>query len=199
MMDLIGIEGIGKALEWFVTLGRSELRQVRGDAEELLGDLRKSLVNLWDVATEVTRPEPSDLTMQTFQPVYDYFTRFYLNPENISAARTHCGYVERDIDRLTFKLGTLLHSDLGRWSEAKMHLSDVIANDVVLVTAYDRSIAEIHQHLQAIDIALRAGDVATARTTYAAMRKSLRPDIQKIEKFVAAMEKANQHLWSVTG
>ncbi len=197
-MDLISITGIAKALEWFLTLGRSELRQVRGDAEELLSDLRKSLVNLWDVATEVTRPDPSDLTMQTFQPVYDYFIRFYLNPDNISAARTHCGYVERDIDRLTFKLGTLLHSDLGRWSDAKMHLSDVIVNDIVLITSYDRSIAEIHQHLQAIDTAFRAGDMATARATYAAMRESLRPDILQLEKFVAAMEKANQHLWSVT-
>lgn len=136
--------------------------------------------------------------MQTFQPVYDYFTRFYLNPENISAARTHCGYVERDIERLTFKLGTLLHTDLGSWSDAKMHLSDVIVNDVVLITSYDRSINEIHEHLQAIDSAFRAGDVATARTKYAAMRQSLRPDILQLEKFVAAMEKANQHLWSVT-
>src|SRR5215472_14127882 len=85
-MDLISISAIGKALEWFLTLGRNELRQVRGDAQELLSDLRKSLVNLWDVATEVTRLDSSDLTMQTFQPVYEYFTRFYLNPDNISAA-----------------------------------------------------------------------------------------------------------------
>jgi hypothetical protein len=61
-MDLSSAVNIAKALEWFLTLGRSELRQVRGDAEELLGDLRKSLVNLWDVATEVTRLDPSDLT-----------------------------------------------------------------------------------------------------------------------------------------
>jgi hypothetical protein len=138
------------------------------------------------------------LTQATLQPVYDYFTRFYLNPESISAARTHCGYVERDIDRLTFKLGTLLHSDLGRWSDAKMHLSDVIVNDIVLTTSYDRSIAEIHQHLQDIDAAFRSGDVATARITYAEMCKSLRPDILQLEKFVTAMEKANQHLWRVT-
>jgi hypothetical protein len=197
-MDLISISGIAKALEFFLTLGRSELRQVRGDAEELLGDLRKSLVNLWDAATEVTRPNPSDLTMQTFQSVYDYFTRFYLNPDNISAARTHCGYVERDINRLTFKLGTLLHSDLGRWSDAKRHLNDVIVNDITLIESYDRSIAEIDGHLQAIDTAFRAGDVTTARTKYAAMRKSLRPDILQLKKVVTAMEKANQHLWAVT-
>lgn len=43
-MDMSSIVGIAKALEWFLTLGRSELRQVRADAEELLGDLRKSLV-----------------------------------------------------------------------------------------------------------------------------------------------------------
>ena len=101
--------------------------------------------------------------MQTFQPVYDYFTQLSQS-RNISAARTHCGYVERDIDRLTFKLGTLLHSDLGHWSDAKMHLSDVIVNDIVLITSYDRSIAEIHQPLQTIDTAFRAGDVATARS-----------------------------------
>lgn len=197
-MDLISASGIWKAFEWFLTLGRTELRQVRTEAEELLGDLRKSLVNLWDVATEVTRPDPNDLTMQNFKPVYDYFVRFYINPDNISAARTHCGYVERDIDRLTFKLGILLHSDLGRWSDAKLHLNEVIVNDIVLITSYDRSIAEIHQYMQAIDTAFQAGDAATARTRYAAMRNSLKPDILQLEKFVAAMEKANQHLWNVT-
>jgi hypothetical protein len=197
-MELTSVVGIAKALEWFLTLGRTELRQVRGEAEELLSDLRKSLVNLWDVTKEVTRTAPSDLTMETFQPVYDYFTRFYLNPENISAARTHCGHVQRDIDRLTFKLGTLLHTDLGRWSDAKLHLSDVIVNDPVLIASYGRSIDQIHQHLEAIDAAFRAGDVPRARAMYAAMGESLRPDILKLEKVVATMEKANQHLWSVT-
>lgn len=42
MLDLIGTAGTGQALEWILTLGRSDLRQVRGDAEVLLGDLRKS-------------------------------------------------------------------------------------------------------------------------------------------------------------
>jgi hypothetical protein len=70
-MELSSIVSIGKGLEWFLTLGRSELRQVRAEAEELLSDLRKSLVNLWDISTEVTRIEPSELTMQTFQPIYN--------------------------------------------------------------------------------------------------------------------------------
>ena len=78
-----------------------------------------------------------------------------------------------------------------------MHLSNVIVNDIVLTTSYDRSIAEIHRHLQTIDTAFRAGDMATARATYVSMRESLRPDILQLEKFVAAMERANQHLWSV--
>lgn len=198
-MDLTTVAGIGKAFEWFATLGRSELRQVRSDADELLGDLRKSLVNLWDLATEVTRPEPGELTAQTFQPIYDYFTRFYLDPANISAARTHCGYVDRDIERLTFKLGTLLHADIGRWSEAKAHLSDVISNDRWLVESYDRSIAEIQAHLQGIDQAFKAGNEDKARAAYADMRRALKPDILELQKVVAAMDRANRHLWSVAG
>ena len=198
-MDLISSAGIAKAFEWFATLGRAELRQVRHDAEELLGDMRKSLVSLWDVATEVTRLEPEELTTQTFKTVFEYFVRFYLNPTNISAGRTHCGNVERDVERITFKLSALLHSDLGRWSDAKSHLNDVIVNDIVITTSYDRSIAEIHQHLQAINQAFQVGDDATARTRYSAMCTSLKPDILQLEQYVAVMEKANRQLWSISG
>lgn len=197
-MDLTTAVGIGKSLEWFLTLGRSELRQVRGDAEELLNDARKSLVSLWDVATEVTRIDPDDLTKQNFKAVYEYFTQFYLNPENISAARTHCGYVKRDVQRLTFKLGKLLNTDLGRWKEAETHLNDIIVNDPVFIGSYDRSITEIHEHLQAINESFRAGDVPKARKQYATMCKSLRPDIMQLKELVTTMEKANQHLWSIT-
>ena len=79
-----------------------------------------------------------------------------------------------------------------------MHLNDIIVNDQYLITSYDRSIAEIQVHLEAIDAALRADDVTTARRRYETMRESLRPDIVQLQKFVTAMDNANQHLWSVT-
>ena len=102
-MDLTFADAAGKTFLWLLTLGKSELRAVRTDVEELINDLRKSLVSLYDLAKVITDADSAGLEARTFAPVYDYVNRFYLNPQDLSAPRTHCGYVSRDVDRIMFK------------------------------------------------------------------------------------------------
>jgi len=197
-MDLSGIKATVAAIQWLLTLGRSELRQVRTDTEELLNDLRKSLVNLWDVTTEVTKLAPKDLTADSFRPVYEYFVRFYLDPQSISAARTHCGHIARDVDRITFKLSSLLHTDLGRWQDARRKLGEVVNGDSMLLASYDACIQDLDDRLTVISDFFEQGKDDAAREAYRSLRMELRPDVRRLRTYVAKMEQASQHLWSVT-
>lgn len=199
MMDLSSIKNIAEVTAWFLTLGRAELRQVRTEAEELLGDLRKSLVNLWDITVEVTKLTPEQLSLESFQPVHDYFIRFYLDPQNISAARTHCGYVERDVERITFKLSTLLHSDLGKWAEAREKLKNIIDYDGSLLRSYDECIQILKQKLSLIRDKLQSGDISGARYDYRVLRQDLEKDVFELDKYMKQMREASDHLWKVTG
>lgn len=197
-MNLTMANQAGKAFMWLLTLGKSELRAVRTDVEELINDLRKSLVSLYDLASVVTGIEPSQLDRGSFDPIYDYVTKFYLNPQDISAARTHCGYVARDVQRIMFKLGNLLHSDLGRWAEAQMKLDMIIGGDGELIESLEQTVAEVRTKLEEIRSALISGDTTRARSIYTGYRESLKPAIAALGKDIDAMDLANRHLWSVT-
>lgn len=198
-MDLSSIKHIAEAISWFLTLGKSDLRQVRTETEELLNDLRKSLVNLWDVTTEVTRLAPDEVTVKSFSPIRDYVYRFYLNPHDISAARTHCGNVERDVERITFKLSTLLHSDLGKWKHARTALRNIIDFDGTLTTSYDKCIKTIWVNVEAILDDLKSRRTKAGREKYKQLRRDLESDVAELKKYMTEMEDAARHLWKVAG
>ena len=166
--------------------------------EELINDLRKSLVSLYDLAKVITDVDAANLDARTFAPVYDYVNRFYLNPYDLSAARTHCGHVSRDVDRIMFKLGKLLHSDLGKWNEAHRQLSGVIDADARILDSLDSTVTDIKAKLDAISAHLMAGNVPAARNLYSQLSATLKPDVVALGKHVDAMDRANRHLWSVT-
>ena len=197
-MDLKFAEAAGKTFLWLLTLGKSELRAVRTDVEELINDLRKSLVSLYDLAKVITDADPSGLTARTFAPVYDYVNRFYLNPQDLSAARTHCGYVSRDVDRIMFKLGKVLHSDVGKWSEAHQQLNAVIGADGAILDNLDSAVTDIRSKLDTVNALFVAGDVPKARAVYSQLCNTLKPDVVALGKHVDAMDQANRHLWSLT-
>jgi hypothetical protein len=197
-MNLMFAEEAGKTFLWILTLGKSELRAVRTDVEELINDLRKSLVSLYDLAKVITDIDAANLDTRTFAPVYDYVDRFYLNPQDLSAARTHCGYVSRDVDRIMFKLGKLLHSDVGKWKEAQQQLVAVIGADGAILDSLDSTVTDIRAKLDAVNTHLMAGNVPAARNFYSQLSATLKPDVVALGKYVDAMDRANRHLWSVT-
>jgi hypothetical protein len=158
MLDLSSIKASVDAIAWIATLGGSDVRNVRDETDELLQELSRSLKSLWDVTREITRLSPSDFNEKSFEAVYDYFKGFYLDPADISKARTHCGNVERTVGRIKFKLASILHTDMGKWEETSQHLGTIIGQDGNILDSYDRSIAVLNAVLQDIYERLVQGD-----------------------------------------
>ena len=103
LLELGTVASIVKGLAWIHSFSADEITNVKKETEELLTDLSKSLVNLYDVVEKITNlskrlPQLSDQAYgEEFRSVYAYCNRFYFDQNDISKARTHCGDVERDV------------------------------------------------------------------------------------------------------
>lgn len=83
MLTLSDISGILRLLEKFLTFGRSEITDVQSETEELIDDLSRSLLSLYDMVSEVTRLDNEQFSQASFEKVRSYFDRF------LSSARRH--------------------------------------------------------------------------------------------------------------
>ena len=199
MIDLTIIKTIAGALDWLLTLGSKDVNRVKEQVKELISHLSASAVSLWDAAKEISRLKEDQFDKQSFMDVYDYFTGFYLAPEHISAARTHCHVVERDLDRIAFKFAKVLRTDLGKWREARTQFQAIIDADEVILLTYERSIEQLKNHLDQIKADFDARRSAVARKNYFALKEKLRSDVNEMKKTVTKIEAAYNHIERISG
>src|SRR5262245_1009020 len=162
MLTFPSIKAIVGALGWLLTLGKSEVKHVQDEIGDLIRELSKSLVSLWDVTVTITGIPEAEFSATSFEEKWDYFVRFYVGPQNISVARTHCGKVQRAIGRITFKLAKVFDTDLGKWREATEKFRDIVDADRHLLEDYDTCIETLRSRLEGIRGDLKDNDVAEA-------------------------------------
>ena len=199
MFDLMTIQGIIGTLKWVLTLGKSEVIHVKKETDEVINEPSKSLMNLWDIMKEITNLSEVDFTKEQFENRYDYFLNFYFGDRNISAARTHCGNVVREVDRIKFKLAKILHTNIGRWEEADKKLSYLKEADPVILYDYDSCISSLHDRMKLIKGHFDAGEVTSAMQSYSTLKIDLENDINQLREGVETMELAINHINKIAG
>jgi hypothetical protein len=213
MLELKSVEGIVNALAWISSLGLSEVKGVKTDVEELISELSKSLVNLWEVVKTVTAIDDGEFTKEKFEGIYDYFINFYVGDWNISKARTHCGNVERTADRIKFKFVKVLHTDIGKWNEADEKLQLIVDRDGQILHEYDASISKIDSSLREIKDLLEEENSSVSQRKYFGLKKNpsvsqrkyfglkkeMEDDIRQLKNGINAMEQAYNHINQILG
>lgn len=199
MLELSSIKVIVDFFAWTITLGATDVAKAKEETKQLLESLSRSLTSLWDVTTEVTRLKPGEFNKDTFERVYDYFRRFYLNPEDIERARSHCGDVGRHIGRITYKISTILHADLGKWNEARSKLDRIVGWDDDILASYGNSISWLDSQLKEIRGTLDAGNESLALSKYSSLKAKLEKDIEVLHCGVKVMREADKHIREITG
>ena len=199
MLGLGDISGIVRLLGRFLTLGRSDVAQVRSETDELIQDLSKSLVSLHDVVTQVTRLKPEEFNENAFVQVWDYFERFYLYPEALEQARTRCSILKRDVGRITHKLAQVLHTDLGKWEDVSRNIQSEQDLDESMTRLYEGSIAKLKARLKEIQQHLAKGNAAVAGDLYQRLRADLAPDIAELKTGIDTMRRAARHVREIAG
>jgi hypothetical protein len=199
MFEFTTIKGIIDSFSWILTLGKSELVHVKSETNEVISELSKSLRSLWDVTKEIANLSEVDLTKEQFEDRWDYFFSFYVGDQNISAARTHCGNVMRDVERIKFKLAKILHTDIGRWRDVDKALISIIEEDPVILENYDACIASLENRMSEIRGHFDAGDVVLARQSYATLKQDIEDDIRQLREGIVTMEQAIDHVNRISG
>jgi len=199
MLDLKSIQEIANALVWISSLGLSEVKGVKTDVEELISELSKSLVNLWEIVKTVTAIDESEFTKEKFEDIYDYFLEFYFGDRNISQTRTHCGNVERTANRIKFKFAKVLHTDIGKWNEADEQLNLIVTRDGAILREYDASISKIDSGLRKIKDMLEGENYSIGKQRYFSLKKEMEDDVKQLKNGVNAMEQAFNHINQIVG
>jgi hypothetical protein len=199
MLDLTSIKEIGSVLNWIATLGKKDIQGVKEQIRELIGHLSASVVSLWDAAKEITRLKEGEFTKESFTEIYDYFIGFYLQPGEISSARTHCSVVARDVGRIKVQFAKTLHTDLGRWAEADEKFRTITNADSALLETYDASLAKLKLHLDVIRQRVEASQIVEAETEYFKLKDKLRSDVLEMREEISKMNAAYAHLERISG
>jgi hypothetical protein len=199
MLDLTSIKEIGSVLNWIATLGKKEIQGVKEQIRELIGHLSASVVSLWDAAKEITRLKEGEFTKESFNEIYDYFIGFYLQPGEISSARTHCSVVARDVGRIKVQFAKTLHTDLGRWAEADEKFQTITNADSALLETYDASLNKLKLHLDVIRQRVEANQIAEAEAEYFKLKDKLRSDVLEMREGISKMNTAYAHLERIAG
>jgi DNA repair exonuclease SbcCD ATPase subunit len=199
MIDLTIVKTITGALDWLLTLGARDVKHVKEQIKELISHLSASAVSLWDATKEISRLQENQFNKQSFIDVYDYFTGFYFAPEHISAARTHCTVVARDLERIKFKLAKILRTDLGKWKEADTQFQAIIDADEEILKTYQTSIEELKTHLDQIKADFDARRPAAAKKSYFGLKEKVRSDLNAMKKTLSKIEAAYNHIERIAG
>lgn len=187
------------AFAWLITLGASEVKGAKKDIEQLINLVSESLLSFHDLAKQISDTEPQTLTTKSFRDIHDYFRTFYFGQKNISKARTHCGDVERQIDKIAFRFARLLHTDLGKWKKAKKHFKQIIYHDGEIIHAFEDATGRLEAEFKAIARLLKARKTKEAQRRFASLRATVDSEADEINKGISAMRKAYDHIQRTVG
>lgn len=199
MFSLWDIKGILNLLETLHTFGRDELAGVQEETEELIRDISRSLVSLYDIVTEVTRLKVEEFDEESFDEIYKYFYRFYLNPEDIYKARTHCSNLKRNVGRIKYKLALLPRTDIGKWNDVSMNIESNQDLDEEILRDYNRSIDSLKERLDEIHNKLSEGDCSAGTDIYRRLKDDLYSDIEQLRTAVSKMKAVAAHVREISG
>jgi hypothetical protein len=199
MFGLSDIAGILNLLERFLTFGRSDITGVQEETEELIRDISRSLVSLYDVVTEVTRLKVEEFNEEAFTEIYNYFYRFYLNPEDIDKARTHCSILKRNVGRITYKFALVSHTNIGKWNDVSMNIMSSQDLDEEILRDYNRSIDTLKEQLDEIQSKLVEGDFTAGSDVYRRLKDDLHSDIEQLRTGVSKMKEVAAHVREISG
>jgi hypothetical protein len=108
MLELAAIEAIGKGIVWLKNLSDEEVRSVKDQTRELLHDLSRGLMILYDVTSTVSGLNDDQFNKGEFSLVFNNFKKIYYDNEYYANANTRCSDLERDVESISLRISLFL-------------------------------------------------------------------------------------------
>ena len=195
MIDPAAFKAFLEPLGWFLTLGKTETDHIKQEIQDLLRDSSQSLNSLVEL-TETLREVPAaDFDMTSFSKIVNACLVFFTSPEAAQKARTHCTDIERDIERITFKMAGVLRAEGGDWKGLNQAFKGLLIKaDWTFLDQYAKELERIGKELKAIEGVLKGGDRNAAWTRYNALRTSVMTTKWDLSDEIARMQEAERHI-----
>lgn len=181
-------------LAWFLSLGKGDTDNIKGEIQDLLQHSSaslKSLLELSDVLEPIPQPE---FTKERFWPIANHCLAFFASPEAAHQARTHCTDIRRDVARINFTMAKILRTENLDWKGINNAFQNLIDADQSFLTEYADELTRIGDELNAIGKLLDGGNADAAWRKYDALRASLHGSKQALTNEIARMQNAHAHV-----
>lgn len=192
-IDLSGAKELAKGLQWLSSLGESDTKKVRDELQDLLlhcSQTLKSFVQLAEVLYEIKKEA---FNTESFLDVFFHCSANYTSPEGARKARSHCTDIQRDIQRIKFKLAKVLRSELGQWSSVDEDFSKLVDADEDFLDSFETDMERVQRELEQI-LELIESDTESAWERYESLRTSLIKSVSGLRKELRTMERAENHI-----
>jgi hypothetical protein len=192
-LNLPTINPILDGLNWILSLSSSDTKNLKEEIEELIADLSKSLRGLWNITREISN-FPDENLERNFPCLYTHFKCFYYGNEAFQAVRTHCSSLQRDLDRVRFKVSFFIRADLGKWKDANNSLQFGLLNDINYENDYRQNYENLNTRLSEINESFRGGHSEQASQLFTLLKKDLQQDLDYLHNHIKVLEDTNEHI-----
>ena len=192
-IDLSGLRELVGAFAWFLGLGKADTQHIRDETQDLLDHTAQTLKVFVQLTEALYKIEEEDFDQQSFLPVFFHCTQNFTNPEAARRARGHCTDIQRDVERIQFKLTKVLRTNVGRWKSLDEAFGWLADADEDFLERFEADMRRVDQEL--LEIArLVSEDRQAAWQRYGGLRAALLDEMAKLRGEIDKMRRAEDHV-----
>jgi len=193
MLELTAIKELGETFLWFLTLGRSDAKQIRDELQDLLSHCSQTLKSLGELTEALYKMKPQEFTEESFLPIYFHCINNYTSPDAARRARSHCTDIQRDVARIHFKLTKILRAEVGSWKSLDEAFRKVADADENFLDQFEKDMSQVDKELTEVVNLLRETPQEAWRK-YEQLRSTLLNDLAGMSKEFKNMRQAEDHI-----
>ena len=197
MFDVASLTKIGKALGWFLTIGKTETKEMRDAILDLLRHSSQSIRTLVELQATLNGPAKEMFTEKAFIDIWIHCKYALTGNDAPELARTHCTDIMRDLRRINFIAAKTLRTELGSWSDVDSWFADLRSADADFLESFATCLRTIDVALDEIQSEFKASRPDGAWTKFVALRKAIDNDVQNLNDTVGQMRRADDHIRAV--
>ncbi len=194
MFDVTALQTLLEPLGWFLTLGKSDTKEMRTEIQELLHHTGQSVRTLIELETTLAGLNEQTLTKDSFYNVYLHCKYTYTGNDAPELARTHCSDIRRDIRRISFKAAKLFRTEWGEWKNVGNSFSKLENADLAFLEEFGSSLRRVDAELDVVNDLLKKDDKAAAWTRFSGLRDDIRSDVESLRTVIERLRQAEDHI-----
>lgn len=197
MFDITALQTLLEPLGWFLTLGKSDTKEMRTEIAELLHHTGQSVRTLIELETILAGLKEQAFNKDSFYDVYLHCKYSYTGNEAPELARTHCSDIRRDIRRISFKAAKLFRTEWGQWKNVAKSFSELEGADIKFLEDFGSALRRVDVELDTVNNILQNDDKIGAWKRFSVIRDDIRKDVESLRAVTERLRQAEDHIRTV--